>query len=108
MFANQLGGIGDIFDTKNVTMNLTGSTFTLSGQLFSSAGDSADPYNENFATWETYTLMKPDLQLGSFTFNGNIAAVPEPSSMLLLGLAGASTFGARLVRKARRQKAQVN
>lgn len=108
VFANQLGGIGDIFDTKNVSVNLTGSTFTLSGQLFSSSGDSADPYNENFATWETYTLMKPDLQLGSFTFNGNITAVPEPSSMLLLGLAGAGTFGVRLLRKTRRQKTQVN
>lgn len=84
VFANQLGGVGDIFDTKNITMNASQSGITLSGEIWSSDGASADPYNENFATWETYTFMKPNLRIGSFSFSGS--AVPEPSSLALLGI----------------------
>lgn len=83
VFANQLGGVGDIFDTKNVSMTASTSGLVLSGELWGSDGTSADPYNENFATWETYTLMNPNLRVGTFEFSG-VTAVPEPSSMVLI------------------------
>lgn len=92
VFANQLGGIGDIFDTKISTVSASNGGLTLVGELWGSDGTSADPYNENYATWETYTLMNPNVKIGTFSFNG-VTAIPEPSAALLaagaaLGLAG--------------------
>jgi hypothetical protein len=80
VFANQVGGIGDIFDTKILSMSASSSGLQLSGELWSSDGTSSDPYNENYATWESYTLMNPNLKIGTFSFSG-ITAVPEPSTI---------------------------
>ena len=82
VFANQLGGVGDNFDTVITSMNVSAGGLVLQGELYGSDGSSSDPYNENFATWETYTFMKPDLKVGTFSFQG-VTAIPEPSRMLL-------------------------
>ena len=81
VFANQLGGIGDIFDTKITSMSVSASGLSLQGELWGSDGTSADPYNENYATWESYTLMNPNLKIGMFSFDG-FTSVPEPSRAL--------------------------
>lgn len=83
VFANQLGGIGDIFDTKITSMNVSESGLSLVGELWGSDGTSSDPYNENYATWESYTLMNPNLKVGTFSFSG-FTAVPEPNTAILL------------------------
>jgi hypothetical protein len=83
VFANQLGGIGDIFDTKITSMSVSAGGLLLQGELWGSDGTSADPYNENYATWESYTLMNPNLKIGTFSFDGFTSAVPEPSRALL-------------------------
>jgi len=96
VFANQLGGIGDLFDTKNIVMVADASGISLSGELWGSDGTSSDPYNENPGTWATYSLMNSDLKIGTFAFQG-VTVVPEPSSMILAGLAAAAiaAFGRR-------------
>jgi hypothetical protein len=93
VFANQLGGIGDIFDTKLTSLSVSESGLSLQGELWGSDGTSADPYNENFATWESYTLMNPNVKIGTFSFSG-VTAVPEPGVGILTGLA-ASCLGLR-------------
>ncbi len=94
VFANQLGGIGDIFDTKLTSFNADSTGITMAGEIYGSTGDSADPYNENFATWESYTLMNPNVKIGTFSFNG-VTAVPEPGSMAAIGIATAIGAGVR-------------
>lgn len=82
VFANQLGGVGDIFDTVVTFMNVSAGGLSIQGDLYGSDGSSADPYNENFATWETYTLMNPNVKVGTFSFQG-FTAIPEPSRVFL-------------------------
>lgn len=98
VFANQLGGVGDIFDTKNVTLIATSAGISISGELWSSDGTSPNPYNANPSTWPSYTLMNPDLKIGSFNFQGT--AVPEPSALALLGSGAVALLGLRLRRRA--------
>jgi hypothetical protein len=98
VFANQLGGIGDIFDTIITSMSVSSSGLTLQGELWGSDGTSADPYNENYATWETYTLMNPNVKVGTFNFDG-VTVVPEPSASLLCG---AATLCMMTIRRRRR------
>lgn len=86
VFANQLGGIGDIFDTKLTSLSVSESGLSLVGEIYSSDGTSEDPYNENYATWESYTLMNANLKIGTFSFSG-VTAIPEPGVSLLAGLA---------------------
>jgi hypothetical protein len=86
VFANQLGGIGDIFDTKITSMSVSASGLTLIGELYGSDGTSADPYNENYATWESYTLMNPNVKIGTFNFSG-VTAIPEPGVSVLAAAA---------------------
>jgi hypothetical protein len=97
VFANQLGGIGDIFDTKITSMSVSSSGLSLQGELWGSDGTSSDPYNENYATWESYTLMNPNVKIGTFNFSG-VTAVPEPSAALLCGAAG---IGLLIIRRRR-------
>ncbi len=92
VFANQLGGIGDIFDTKITSMSVSASGLSLQGELWSSDGTSPDPYNENTATWESYTLMNPNLKVGTFSFSGFTAGVPEPSRIIFSMLGIAAVF----------------
>jgi hypothetical protein len=94
VFANQLGGIGDIFDTKLTSLSVSESGLSLQSELWGSDGTSADPYNENFATWESYTLMNPNVKIGTFSFSG-VTAVPEPSASLLCGAATLCMIGIR-------------
>lgn len=82
IFANQLGGTGDIFDTKNITLNAGSSGISISGDLYGSPAD---------GTWEGYTGMNAGIQVGSFNFNG-VTAVPEASSLVLLGCSAAGGF----------------
>ncbi|MFO0687842.1 MAG: hypothetical protein U0900_03990 [Myxococcota bacterium] len=84
VFANQLGGIGDVFDTRITTLVVSDQGLYLEGDLYGSDGTSSDPYNENLETWPSYTLMDPDLEIGTFRFNG-ITSVPEPSAGLPCG-----------------------
>jgi hypothetical protein len=86
VFANQLGGIGDIFDTKITSLSVSESGLSLVGEIYGSDGTSADPYNENYATWESYTLMNPNVKIGTFSFSG-VTAIPEPGSSLMAGIA---------------------
>jgi hypothetical protein len=86
VFANQLGGIGDIFDTTITAMTASADGISLRGELYGSDGTSTDPYNENQATWETYTLMNPNVKIGTFSFYG-VTAVPEPGRSLMAGVA---------------------
>lgn len=106
VLASQLGGTGDLFDTDNISFTADSSGINLSGDLFGSDGSSTDPYNENPSTWETYTLMKPDLKIGTFSFTGNseVTAVPEPSSMVL----GATLLAAGAVTKRLRRAKKRN
>ncbi len=98
VFANQLGGIGDIFDTKITSMSVSASGLSLQGELWGSDGTSADAYNENYATWESYTLMNPNLKIGAFSFDGFTSAVPEPSRAVL-GMIGIMSLVIRRRRK---------
>jgi hypothetical protein len=101
VFANQLGGTGDIFDTILTFSNFSAGGMTLQGRLFGSDGTSDDPYNENYATWESYTLMKPNVEVGTFNFSGasSVTAVPEPSSMIVLSIVGVGGVVARYQRR---------
>lgn len=86
VFANQLGGIGDIFDTTLTSISVSADGIALRGDLYGSDGSSSDPYNENLATWETYTLMTPNLKVGTFSFYG-VTSVPEPDASVMVAAA---------------------
>jgi hypothetical protein len=97
VFANQLGGIGDIFDTKLTSFSVSESGLSLVGEIYGSDGTSADPYNENYATWESYTLMNPNLKIGTFSFSG-VTGVPEPGISIM---AGGAALGLLTIRRRR-------
>jgi hypothetical protein len=62
----------DVFDVRNAAFNISSNSFNFSGDLF---------INEGF---RDFTGLTAGTHVGSFQFSG-ISAVPEPSSMLLLG-----------------------
>lgn len=84
VFANQLGDTGDLFDTRITSLSATAEGLYLEGELYGSDGTSPDPYNATPEIWPAYTLMNPDLKIGTFRFNG-ITSVPEPSGGLPCG-----------------------
>jgi hypothetical protein len=79
-------------------MSVSASGLSLQGEIWGSDGTSADPYNENYATWESYTLMNPNLKIGTFSFDGFTSSVPEPSRAVL-GMIGIMSLVIRRRRK---------
>ena len=80
----------EAFRVNNPTFTTTGSGFTIQGELLTGA---FFPLNN----------VDEDLDVGFFTLNA-ITAVPEPSSMALLGLAVAGLGAKRMFRRARSKK----
>lgn len=82
---NHLGGTVEAFRVNNPTFTTTATGFLIEGDLLT-------------GTFFSLNGLQEDLDVGYFSFNA-ITAVPEPSTMVLLGLAAAGLGAKRLVRR---------